>query len=126
MAENRNPIDAVDFYWRPGCGFCMMLERGLNKAEIPLSKHNIWDDPAHAEVVRSHADGNETVPTIVIDDVAMVNPSTDDVITVLSAGRDWSIIASHDFGERIMATPAVRDGQIFIRTDEAMYCFRKP
>ena len=85
MAENNNPIDAVDFYWRPGCGFCMMLERGLNKAEIPLAKHNIWDDPAHAEIVRSHANGNETVPTIVIDDVAMVNPSTDEVITVLTA-----------------------------------------
>ena len=50
MADN-STIDAVDFYWRPGCGFCMMLERGLNKAEIPLAKHNIWDDPADAELM---------------------------------------------------------------------------
>jgi len=45
------------------------------------------------------------------------------VITVLTAGRDWSIEASHDFGERIMATPAVKDGHIFLRTDDAVYCF---
>ena len=83
MADNA-PIDAVDFYWRPGCGFCMMLERRLDKAAIPLAKHNIWDEPAHAAVVRSHANGNETVPTVVIDGIGMVNPSADDVIAVLS------------------------------------------
>ncbi|MGB1505241.1 MAG: glutaredoxin family protein [Acidimicrobiales bacterium] len=83
MAEHVNQIDAVEFYWRPGCGFCMMLERNLDRAGIPLSKHNIWDDPSHADVVRSHANGNETVPTLVIGDAALVNPSTDDVLAVL-------------------------------------------
>lgn len=83
MAEPVNQIDAVEFYWRPGCGFCMMLERNLDRAGIPLSKHNIWDDSAHADVVRSHANGNETVPTLVIGDTALVNPSTDDVLAVL-------------------------------------------
>ena len=84
MAESDAPIDAVDFYWRPGCGFCMMLERRLDGASVPLAKHNIWDDPANAAVVRSHTGGNETVPTVVIDGVGMVNPSADDVIAVLS------------------------------------------
>lgn len=77
-------IDAVDFYWRPGCGFCMMLDRSLGKAGIPLEKFNIWDDPGHAATVRELANGNETVPTVVIDDVAMVNPSADQVLSVLS------------------------------------------
>lgn len=45
------------------------------------------------------------------------------VITVLKAGRDWSILASHDFGERIMATPAIAAGRIYVRTDDALYCF---
>ncbi len=45
------------------------------------------------------------------------------VLTVLKAGRKWEILSSHDFGERIMATPMVSDGQMFIRTDEALYCF---
>lgn len=83
MADTEAPISAVDFYWRPGCGFCMMLERRLVNAAIPLTKHNIWDDPADAETVRAHANGNETVPTVVIGGVGMVNPSADDVITTL-------------------------------------------
>jgi glutaredoxin len=78
------PADRVEFYWRPGCGFCMMLDRSLTKAGVPFEKHNIWDEPAHAEVVRRHARGNETVPTVVIGDVGLVNPSADEVIGVLS------------------------------------------
>jgi glutaredoxin len=84
VAENVNQIDSVEFYWRPGCGFCMMLERRLDEVGIPLSKHNIWDDPSNAAVVRSHAKGNETVPTLIIDDVALVNPSADEVLAVLN------------------------------------------
>jgi len=77
-------ITGVEYYWRPGCPFCMGLERNLDKAGIPLNKHNIWDDPAHAATVRSIADGNETVPTVVIGDVSMVNPPADQVIAVLA------------------------------------------
>ena len=76
---------AVEFYWRPGCGFCMMLDRRLNKAGIALTKHNIWDDPDAASFVRSVANGNETVPTVVVGDAAMVNPSAKAVISALSA-----------------------------------------
>lgn len=47
------------------------------------------------------------------------------VITVLTAGREWEIISSYDFGERIMATPTAADGKLFIRTDEALYCYGK-
>ena len=47
------------------------------------------------------------------------------VITVLKAGRAWDVLSSHDFGERIMATPVAAGGQLLIRTDEALYCFAK-
>ncbi|MDA1055079.1 MAG: PQQ-binding-like beta-propeller repeat protein [Planctomycetota bacterium] len=47
------------------------------------------------------------------------------VVTVLEAGRDLEVLSSHDFGERIMATPVVVDGQFFIRTDQSLYGFTK-
>jgi len=75
--------DAITFYWRPGCGFCMALERQLNKVDIPLDKHNIWDDPSAAEFVRAHANGNETVPTVAVGDIVMVNPSPTEVLTAM-------------------------------------------
>jgi glutaredoxin len=71
--------DAVHYYWRPGCPFCSMLRRGLDKAGIETVDHNIWHDPEAAATVRFHADGNETVPTVVVGDVGMVNPSTKQV-----------------------------------------------
>lgn len=74
-----SPIDAVHFYWRRGCGFCAMLRRGLDKLGIETVDHDIWADPADAAVVRSHANGNETVPTVVIGEVGMVNPSAREV-----------------------------------------------
>lgn len=36
---------------------------------------NIWDDPAGATYVRSVAGGNETVPTVSVGTVSLVNPS---------------------------------------------------
>ena len=75
--------DAVHFYWRPGCGFCSMLRRGLDKAGIETVDHNIWDNPDDAATVRFYANGNETVPTIVIGEVGMVNPSTKQVTEYL-------------------------------------------
>ena len=50
-------ITGVDFYWRPGCGFCTMLDRGLSNAGVPVNKHNIWDNPADAAAVRQLANG---------------------------------------------------------------------
>ena len=76
-------IEAIDFYWRQGCGFCMALDRGLTKAGIPMNKMNIWDDPAHAATVRSIANGNETVPTVVVGSTSMVNPRVGQVIEAL-------------------------------------------
>lgn len=76
--------DAIDLYWRPGCGFCMNLERQLKKVDLPIRRHNIWDDEAAAEVVRSHARGNETVPTVVIGDRALVNPSARHLLAMVA------------------------------------------
>jgi mycoredoxin len=76
---------AITFYWRPGCGFCMGLERRLEKLGVPIEKHNIWEDPEAAAVVRSIANGNETVPTVVVGEARMVNPSADAVLAAVQA-----------------------------------------
>jgi mycoredoxin len=80
-----NRPDAITFYWRPGCGFCMMLERNLGRLGLPLDKRNIWEDPEAAATVRSIARGNETVPTVVVGERRMVNPSANEVVAALEA-----------------------------------------
>lgn len=74
---------AITFYWRPGCGFCARLERSLQMAEIPIEPRNIWDDPDAAAAVRSISGGNETVPTVVIGPVGLVNPTPEEVVDAM-------------------------------------------
>jgi hypothetical protein len=44
-------------------------------------------------------------------------------VAVLRAGPDWDLLAVNDLGEGSFATPALSQGQIYVRTDEALYCF---
>lgn len=47
------------------------------------------------------------------------------VISVLKAAGEWSAISSRDLAERTVATPAIVDGRIYVRTEAALYCFGK-
>ena len=71
-------------YWRPGCGFCRMLFRSLDRAELAYETVDIWDDPEAAAIVRSVARGYETVPTVFVGDVALVNPSVDEIVAAMA------------------------------------------
>jgi len=79
----RNDV-VVDFYWRPGCPFCMMLKRSVKRRKLPVEFHNIWDDPEAAAVVRAADRGNETVPTIGVAGHMLVNPPVGQVEELLA------------------------------------------
>ncbi len=78
------PIDAIDVYWRRGCGFCAALDRKLSRTGLPVRRHDIWADPDAAAVVRSVARGNETVPTVGVGDEHLVNPSLNAVLDLVA------------------------------------------
>ena len=44
---------------------------------------------------------------------------------VLAGGRKLNVLARNSVGERSLASPAVANGQIFIRTDDHLYCVGK-
>ena len=73
-------------YWRPGCMFCRRLRLVLRLHRLSVRLVNIWEDPEAAAFVRSVADGNETVPTVVIDGHPIVNPAPRLVVAALRAG----------------------------------------
>ena len=76
----------VTLYWRPGCVFCLRLRLVLWWHHLSVHKVNIWADPDAAAFVRSVADGNETVPTVVVDGYPIVNPVPSQVVAALRAG----------------------------------------
>ena len=75
----------ITFFWRPGCGFCMALERQLASTDLTITYRNIWEDPEAAEFVRNHAQGNEVVPTVQIGSSVLVNPTADEVTSTATA-----------------------------------------
>ena len=74
-ADSPSGPSEIVLYTRPGCPYCFTLRAGLRRAGIVHREINIWDDSDAAAFVRSVADGNETVPTVIVGDVPMVNPS---------------------------------------------------
>ena len=44
-------------------------------------------------------------------------------VSVLRAGSDWELLKVNDLGEGAFATPALSQGRIYLRTDDALYCF---
>jgi mycoredoxin len=79
------PDTDIVMYARPGCPFCTMLRADLAAAGLAYRERDIWQDPSAAAAVRAVAHGNETVPTINIGDVWLVNPSVDEVRQALRA-----------------------------------------
>ncbi|MFF0143700.1 glutaredoxin [Amycolatopsis sulphurea] len=69
----------VEFYWRPGCPFSEALHSQLVESGLALREINIWAEPGAAERVREVANGNETVPTVIVGSSALVNPTVDEV-----------------------------------------------
>jgi outer membrane protein assembly factor BamB len=44
-------------------------------------------------------------------------------LSVLRAGAEWRVLATSDLGERIVATPAIAERRVFVRTEAALYSF---
>jgi outer membrane protein assembly factor BamB len=45
--------------------------------------------------------------------------------TVIKAGPAFEVLAENNLGGYVLSSPAVSDGQIFLRTDTALYCVGK-
>lgn len=52
--------------------------------------------------------------------------STEGEMTVLKAGPEFAVVARNSLEETCHATPAVSDGQLFIRTTEHLWCIGSP
>jgi outer membrane protein assembly factor BamB len=45
-------------------------------------------------------------------------------VSVVASQPEWKVISSHEFHEKIYATPLLAGGRLYIRTEEALYCFQ--
>jgi outer membrane protein assembly factor BamB len=47
-------------------------------------------------------------------------------VGVIKAGADWEMLSSGEVDGSVVATPAIADSRIYVRTDENLYCFQSP
>ena len=76
----------LTMYTTPWCGYCRNLKKQLARDGIEMAEVDIERDLAAAQYVMSVNGGNQTVPTVVFPDGAvLVNPSASQVRDRLSA-----------------------------------------
>jgi len=68
------------------------------------------------------AKGNYYVSPVHADGKIFVANEKDGAFTVFAASPTFKILAHPVMGERTMATPAIVDGRIYLRTQKALYC----
>ena len=76
-AEADAPVPVV--LWRPGCGFCRLLFSNLDRHEVAYEVRNIWEDD-EARALLNDRIGCETVPSVLIGEDLLVNPSITEVL----------------------------------------------
>ena len=59
----------------------------------------------------------------VIGDGKMYTCSARGFVTVIRVGDKLEVLARNDLGERLMATPAIVDDKIYVRTDKHLFSF---
>jgi outer membrane protein assembly factor BamB len=44
-------------------------------------------------------------------------------VSVIKAGANWEMLSSSDLDEEVVATPAIAQSRVYVRTDGTLYCF---
>lgn len=89
VGRAREPEDGpptLEVFWRPGCPYCSVLRRQLERRQVPSTWRNIFDDPVAGDAVRAANSGNETVPTVRVGPQTLTNPSWRQLAPLLGGG----------------------------------------
>jgi outer membrane protein assembly factor BamB len=127
-ATGRGELPASAVIWKHG--------RGVPYVATPVLEHGaLWMVKDGGIVTKLETDTGkllqeERVPAVgnyfaspVAGDGKVYFCSEPGTVSVVSAEKDWRVISSRDFHEKIYATPVLVGNHIYLRTEEALYCF---
>jgi glutaredoxin len=72
--------------WRPHCPFCRILFSGIERHGLTVETRNIWEDDDARQLLNQRI-GSETVPSVLIGDQILVNPSIKELIATMNAAQ---------------------------------------
>ena len=78
MADAITPV----VLWRPHCPFCRMLFLGIERHGLEVELRNIWEDD-EARALLNQRIGSETVPSVLVGDEILLNPSITELMAVV-------------------------------------------
>jgi len=103
------PTPATD-----GTYIYIVNDRGIAWCRDARSGAEIWGNQ------RLRAGTYSASPVIADGKVYVINE--DGVTTVLQAGPQFKVLAENDLGDYTLSSPAMSDGQIFLRTTRFLFC----
>lgn len=70
--------------WRPHCPFCRILFSGIERHDLEVETRNIWEDDEARELLNRRI-GSETVPSVIVGEEILVNPSITELLAAVRA-----------------------------------------
>ncbi len=82
-------------------------------------------DPATGEIAKQERIGESDnyYASPIAGDGKLFTASQNGLLGVVTAQADFEVLSVHDLGEIVWSTPAIAGGQVFVRTQAALYCF---
>ena len=112
-------------------------DRGIPYVSTPVLYHSIlWMVKDGGIVTKLDANSGkvlqeERVPAVgnyfaspVAGDGKIYFASEPGTVSIVAADRDWKVISSREFHEKIFATPIACRGKLYLRTEQGVYCYR--
>ena len=98
-----------------------MLFRSVNDSGVLTTVDPATGKPFKVARIRGASDSYYASPVAADDKVVFISRSGK--ITVLKAGPDQQQIWASELDDEVVATPAIADGRIYVRSKSALYCF---
>ena len=121
----RGDITASHVVWQVNTGApyisSLVYDAGLLYMANDVGAITVVDAKSGEKVWQERVDGIFSASPVAADGKIYFVSETGETI-VLRSGREPRILARNDLGERLIASPAISNGQIFIRSDDRIYC----
>jgi len=82
-------------------------------------------DPLTGEVRWKERLAGEYWASLVAGDEKVYAFSEEGTVTVVAARPEFEVLSTTELGEQCVASPAISDGAVMVRTDASLYCFQK-
>jgi outer membrane protein assembly factor BamB len=124
----RGDISASHVVWQINTGApyisSLVYDAGLLYMANDVGAITAIDATTGQKVWQERVDGIFSASPVAADGKIYFVSETGETI-VLRGGREPRVIAKNDIGERLIASPALSNGQIFLRSDGQLFCVGK-